>query len=72
MARPGLRGRLEERPNLSLLLLTLKRWHYTIHFKGEKADASHEDNNGAEKFGGHAVRGGLLRRTLIKLGQATR
>lgn len=71
-SRPGLRGRLEERPNLSLLLLTLKRWHYTIHFKGEKADASHEDNDGAEKFGGHAVRGGLLQRTLIRLGQATR
>jgi SAM-dependent methyltransferase len=71
-SRPGLRGRLEERPNLSLLLLTLKRWHYTIHFKGEKADAGTPEDDGAEKFEGHAVNGGFLQRTLIKLGQATR
>jgi SAM-dependent methyltransferase len=71
-SRPGLRGRLEERPNLSLLMLILKRWHYTIHFKGEKADAETFEDDGAEKFGGHAVNGGLLRRTLIKLGQTTR
>ncbi|HEV7890128.1 MAG TPA: class I SAM-dependent methyltransferase [Pyrinomonadaceae bacterium] len=72
-SRPGLRGRLEERPNLSLLLLTLKRWHYTIHFKGEKADAeTRDDNDGAEKLDGHALPGGLLQRTLIKLGQTTR
>lgn len=70
---PGLRGWVEERPNLALLLLTLKRWHYTIQFKGEKADAETRDgNDGAEKFDGHAVRGGLLRQTLIRLGQATR
>lgn len=70
---PGLRGRLEERPNLSLLLLTLKRWHYTIQFKGEKADAETlGGNDGAEKFDGHALPGGFLQRTLIKLGQTTR
>ena len=71
---PGLRGWFEERPNLSVMLLTLKRWHYTIHFKGEKVGAENLNDNddGAGKFGGHAVDGGLLRRTLIKLGQATR
>ncbi|HVF67621.1 MAG TPA: class I SAM-dependent methyltransferase [Pyrinomonadaceae bacterium] len=70
---PGLRGWVEERPSLALLLLALKRWHYTIHFKGEKADAeTHEGDDGAGKFGGHALPGGLLRRTLIRLGQATR
>jgi len=72
-ARPGLRGWVEERPNLSLMLLTLKRWHYTVQFKGEKADAETlEVNGGAEEFGGHDAHGGLLRRTLIRLGQATR
>jgi SAM-dependent methyltransferase len=73
-SRPGLRGWMEGRPNLSLLLLILKRWHYTIHFKGERADAvaRDDDNNGGEKFEGHAIPGGLLQRTLIRLGQATR
>lgn len=74
-SRPGLRGWIEGRPNLSLLLLILKRWHYTIHFKGEKTDAARDDDNdngGGEKFDGHAVPGGPLQRTLIKLGQVTR
>ncbi|HKG12269.1 MAG TPA: class I SAM-dependent methyltransferase [Pyrinomonadaceae bacterium] len=73
-SRPGLRGWVEERPNLSLLLLASKRWHYTIHFKGEKAGAETlgDDDDGAGKFEGHAVGGGLLRRTLIRLGQLTR
>lgn len=75
-SRPGLRGWLEGRPALSLPLLILKRWHYTIHFKGEKARASSHDGNGSdeqrEKFKGAALPGGLLRRTLIKLGQVTR
>jgi SAM-dependent methyltransferase len=72
-SRPGFRGWVEERPNLSLLMLILKRWHYTIHFKGERTDAETlDDNNGAEKFDGHALPGGLLQRTLIKLGQTTR
>jgi SAM-dependent methyltransferase len=75
--RPGLRGWIEGRPNLSLLLLILKRWHYTIHFKGEKTDAAthdddDEDDNGGEKFEGHAIHGGPLQRTLIRFGQATR
>jgi len=71
---PGLRGWVEERPNLALLMLTLKRWHYTVHFKGEKADAATlgGDDDGAGKFDGHALDGGLLQRTLIRLGQATR
>lgn len=69
---PGLRGWVEERPNLSVLLLTLKRWHYTIHFKGEKPGAETLNGGGSVKFNGHAVDGGLLRRTLIRFGQATR
>jgi SAM-dependent methyltransferase len=74
-SRPGLRGWMEERPNLSLLLLILKRWHYTIHFKGEKTNAARDyddSGEGGETFEGHAVPGGLLQRTLIRLGQATR
>jgi SAM-dependent methyltransferase len=76
-SRPGLRGWLEGRPALSLPLLILKRWHYTIHFKGEKACAASHDGaddggEGFEKFKGAAMPGGLLQRTLIKLGQATR
>lgn len=72
-SRPGLRGWIEERPNLSLLMLTWKRWHYTIHFKGEKADAeTRDDNHGAEKLDGHALPGSFLQRTLIRLGQTTR
>jgi SAM-dependent methyltransferase len=77
--RPGLRGRVEGHPNLSLLLLILKRWHYTIHLKGEKAGGASNDNDndnggseGREKFGGHALPGGLLQRTLIRLGQTIR
>lgn len=72
-SRPGLRGRLEESPHLSLLLLILKRWHYTIHFKGEKADAvAHGEDRGREEFKGNALPGGPLQRTLIRLGQLTR
>jgi SAM-dependent methyltransferase len=77
-SRPGLRGWLEGRPNLSLPLLILKRWHYTIHFKGEKARAASPGDNdngngeGSERFRGAALPGSLLQRALIKLGQATR
>ena len=75
-SRPGLRGWLEGRPALSLLLLTLKRWHYTVHFKGEKPDSARgiDDggDRGGETFKGNALPGGLLQRTLIRLGQATR
>jgi SAM-dependent methyltransferase len=76
-ARPGLRGRVEGSPNLSLLLLILKRWHYTIHLKGEKAEGGTrvDDNGNVEgrgKFGGHALPGGLLQRTLIRLGRTTK
>jgi len=71
-SRPGLRGWVEGRPVLSLLLLILKRWHYTVHFKGEMADAARVEDEGRGEFKGHALPGGLLQRTLIKLGQATR
>jgi len=73
--RPGLRGWLEQRPALSLLMLIMKRWHYTIHFKGETPAAARDDkgeDKGLEAFEGNALPGGLLQRTLIRLGQATR
>ena len=57
---------------LSLLLLILKRWHYTIHFKGETADAAPSNDKGPETFEGNALPGNLLQRTLIRLGQSTR
>jgi SAM-dependent methyltransferase len=80
--RPGLRGWVEGRPGLSLLLLIMKRWHYTIHFKGEKAEeaaAGGDDNNGGGSayegrggFGGNALPGGPFERALVRLGRATR
>jgi SAM-dependent methyltransferase len=81
-SRPDLRGWVEGRPALSLLLLTMKRWHYTIHVKGEKVDGAARDNidnidndegdAGRPEFKGSALPGGLLRRALIKFGQFTR
>jgi SAM-dependent methyltransferase len=65
-----LRGWVEERPNLSLLLLNLKRWHYTVYLKGEKAERA----GGArgEQFRGNRLPGSFLQRSLIRLGQGTR
>jgi SAM-dependent methyltransferase len=69
-ANAGLRGWMEERPNLSLLALILKRWHYTVHLKGEPAGANgHSANNGLQ---GNRLPGSLLQRSLIKFGQVTR
>jgi SAM-dependent methyltransferase len=71
-----LRNWAEERPNLSLLLLALKRWHYTIYLKGEKsvsaADARAARARRRGEFQGNALPGSLLQRSLIKLGQLTR
>jgi SAM-dependent methyltransferase len=69
-----LRGWVEGRPNLSLLLLAMRRWHYTIYLKGEKAEASAPANGGAgrEEFHGNSLPGSSLRRALIRLGQVTR
>ena len=79
-------GRVEWRPwrgptlgrPLSLLL-TLKRWHYTIHVKGEKVDegarvVNDKDQAGAavHEFRGNALPGGLLQRALIRFGQLTK
>lgn len=75
-SRPGLRGWVEGRPALSLLLLITKRWHYTIHVKGEKVDEgvaveNHDDEGvaGRAEFKGNALPGGLLQRALIRFGR---
>jgi SAM-dependent methyltransferase len=65
-----LRGWVEGRPNLSLLLLSLKRWHYMVYLKGEKAERA--DGGRGEEFRGNRLPGSLLQRSLIKLGQVTR
>jgi 2-polyprenyl-3-methyl-5-hydroxy-6-metoxy-1,4-benzoquinol methylase len=72
--RTSLRAWLEERPNLSLLLLNLKRWHYTIHIKGEKLNAaqSNGDQRSRREFKGNTLPGSFLQRSLIKFGQLTR
>ena len=65
-----LRGWVEGRPNLSLLVLNLKRWHYTVYLKGEGTEAAVP--SGEEQFRGNRLPGSLLQRSLIKLGQVTR
>ena len=69
-----LRGWVEERPNLSLLLLAMRRWHYTIYLKGETAEAGAPVSGGAgrEEFNGNSLPGSFLQRSLIRLGQVTR
>lgn len=64
-----LRGWVEGRPNLSLLLLNLKRWHYTVYLKGEMT----EDLVSArgEQFRGNRLPGSFLQRSLIRLGKVT-
>jgi hypothetical protein len=70
----SLRRRVEDRPNLSLLMLMLKRWRYTIHLKGEMAGAegARDGRTARGEFNGHPLPGSLLQRSLIKLGQMTR
>jgi len=66
----SLRGWMEERPNLSLVTLILKRWHYTVYLKGEPAAPNgHFANKGLQ---GNRLPGSLLQRSLIKFGQVTR
>ncbi len=79
VSRSSLREWVEGRPNLSLLLLTLKRWHYTVQFKGERADAARTNLAAAQanvaalgEFKGNALPGSVLQRALIKVGQVTR
>jgi SAM-dependent methyltransferase len=74
-SRASLRAWAEGRPSLSLLLLNAKRWHYTIHLKGEKTDGIQTEENGDAargEFKGHALPGSALQRSLIRLGQVTR
>jgi SAM-dependent methyltransferase len=68
----GLRSWIEERPNLSLLLLTLKRWHYTVQLKGEKIDTEDVRNGSDEGWRGNPLPGSFLQRSLMTLGQLTR
>jgi SAM-dependent methyltransferase len=73
-SRPGLRGRVEERSGLSLLLLLMKRWRYTIHIKGERPGVETNGDGDARglRFKGNALPGGVLRRALNMLGQGAR
>jgi SAM-dependent methyltransferase len=68
-----LRGWVEGRPNLSLLLLNLRRWHYMVYLKGEGAEAfaPARDDAGGEQFHGNRLPGSFLQRSLIKLGKVT-
>ncbi len=69
-ASAGLRGWVEERPNLSLLGLIAKRWHYTVYLKGETPGANgHRANQVVQ---GNRLPGSLIQRSLIKVGQLTR
>ncbi|HEY0377641.1 MAG TPA: class I SAM-dependent methyltransferase [Pyrinomonadaceae bacterium] len=63
------RGWVEGRPNLSLLLLNLKRWHYTLYLKGESAEAFAPA--GREQFHGNRLPGSFLQRSLIRLGKGS-
>ena len=65
------RNWFEERPNLSLLLLTLKRWHYTVYLKGEKIDAARV-RDGSNEWHGNRLPVSLLQRSIIKVGKVTR
>jgi len=67
---PSFRSWIEGRPNLSLLALILKRWHYTVYLKGERAGAN---GNGANhSVQGNPLPGSFIQRSLIKFGQLTR
>lgn len=70
----GLRQRFESRPDLSLLLLIMKRWRYTIHLKGEMAGAegARSGKTAHGELNGNPLPGSFLQRSLIKLGQVTR
>jgi SAM-dependent methyltransferase len=70
-SRLDTRSWLEKRPNLSLILLALKRWHYTVYLKGEKigADKIREQSNG---WHGNRLPGSLLQRALMRVGNVTR
>ena len=68
----GFRNWLEDRPNLSLPLLILKRWHYTVHLKGEKVNGESMSggSNGAGSVKGSAISGNGLQSSLAQLGRS--
>jgi SAM-dependent methyltransferase len=71
VSRFSVRDWFENRPNLSLILLALKRWHYTVYLKGEKIDAD-KVRDGANGWHGNRLPGSLLQRALMKVGNVTR
>ena len=61
---------IERRPNLSLLALILKRWHYTVYLKGERAGAN--GNAANHSVQGNRLPSSFIQRSLIRFGQLTR
>ncbi|HEX8922454.1 MAG TPA: class I SAM-dependent methyltransferase [Pyrinomonadaceae bacterium] len=68
-----LRGWIEGKPNLALLLLRLKRWHYTVYLKGEKDQALEQcdASSDGKEFHGHSLPSSILQRSLIRPRQGT-
>lgn len=66
----SLRGWVEGRPNLSLMMLIMKRWHYTVYLKGESVEAT--ARAGREEFRGNPLPESFLQRSLIRFGRMTR
>ena len=72
-SRSKLRMWIEARPNLSLLWLMMKRWHYTIHLKGDKFEATgRRDDLNRGEFYGNRLQGSLVQRSLIRIAQITK
>jgi SAM-dependent methyltransferase len=71
VSRLGIRNWFENHPNLSLILLALKRWHYTVYLKGEKIGAD-QDRDGSNGWHGNRLPGSLLQRVLMRAGNVTR
>lgn len=68
----GFRNWLEDRPNLCLPLLILKRWHYTVHLKGEKMNGELISGgaNGVSSVKGSAISGNSLQSGLAQIGRS--
>lgn len=73
-AGPSLRSWIEDRPNLSLMVLILKHWRYTVQLKGDRVNGAANSNGSREevRIKGNVLPGSALQRALIRLGQVTR
>jgi SAM-dependent methyltransferase len=71
MSRLGARNWIENHANLSLILLALKRWHYTVQLKGDKIGAD-KVSDGSNGWHGNRLPGTLLQRALMRVGSLTR